>query len=65
MYLRGGDNDCTKDDEEYEGWVVKYYPAESPSDPGPSGFGVEWTLWGELREMGRAASLSSGFLNDF
>ena len=39
-YLRGGDDDCAKDDEEYEGWVVEYYPAESPSDPGPSGAGV-------------------------
>ena len=42
MYLRGRDDDCAKDEEEYEGRVVEYYPAESPSDPVPSGAGLEW-----------------------
>ena len=52
VYLRGGDNDCAKDDEEYKGWVVKYYPAESPSDPGPSGAGVEWSPLGWIKGNG-------------
>ena len=43
MYIGGWDNNCAEDDEEYKGLVVKYYPAESPSDPGPSGAGVEWS----------------------
>ena len=42
VYLRSGDDDCAEDDEEYEGWMVEYYPAE-PLQPGPiwSRCGVE------------------------
>ena len=52
MYLRGGDDDCAEDDEEYKGWVVEYYPDESPSDPGPSGAGVEWSPVGWIKGNG-------------
>ena len=41
-----------EDDEEYEGWVVDYYPAEIPSDPGPSGAGVEWSPVGWMKGNG-------------
>ena len=40
VYLCGGDDDCAKDDEDYEVWVVEYYPDESPSNLVPSGAGV-------------------------
>ena len=65
VYLRGGDDDYAEDDEDYEGWVVEYYPAESPSDPSPSGAYVEWIPVGWIKVMGCAASSSSWFLNDF
>ena len=52
MYLRGGDENCAEDDEEYKGWVVKYYPAESPYDPSPSGAGVEWSPLGWIKGNG-------------
>ena len=52
VYLRVGDDDCAEDDEEYEGWVVDYYPAESPSDPGPSGASVEWSHVGWIKGNG-------------
>ena len=52
VYIRGGDDDCAKDDEEYEGWVVEYYSADSPSDPGPSGAGLEWSPVGWIKGNG-------------
>ena len=57
VFLRGGDDDCAKDDEEYAVWVVEYYPAERPPDPGPSGAGVEWSPVGYLypHEIARAS----------
>ena len=32
--------------------MVEYYPDESPSDPGPSGAGVEWSLVGWIKGNG-------------
>ena len=42
----------TEDDEEYEGWVVEYYPAESPFDPVPSGARMEWSPVGCIKGNG-------------
>ena len=47
-----GRSRTTKDDKEYEGWVVEYYPTESPSDPVPSGAGVEWSPVGWIKGNG-------------
>ena len=41
VYLHGGDDNCAKDDEEYEGWVVEYYPTGLHSTPAPDGPGLE------------------------
>ena len=46
------DDDCAEDDKDYEGWVVEYYPDESPSDSGPSGAGVEWSPVGWIKDNG-------------